>query len=118
MQARDISPGHLGSTLRVLLSGTPTDGQEGAKQWSAHIASAADAAVQAAEASFGVEGAHEAALARAQAVVMATDGFTAQVCSALTILKCLDLAVSLVCEPQAPSQALVCPWDVPYMREP
>ena len=49
------------------------------KQWSAHIASAADAAVQAAEASSGVEGAHEAALARAQAVVMATDGFTAQV---------------------------------------
>ena len=78
-QARDISPGHLGVTLNVLLSGASAGGLEGIKQWSAHIASAADTAVQAAEASFGVEGAHEASLSRAQAVVMATDGFTAQV---------------------------------------
>ena len=63
----------------MLLGGGLTASLAGVKHWSAHIASAADAAVQAAEASFGVEGAHEAALARAQAVVMATDGFTAQV---------------------------------------
>ena len=81
MQARDISPAHLGATLSVLLGGASAASREGTKQWSAHIASAADAAVQAAEASFGVEGAHESALAQAQAIVMATDGFSAQVCS-------------------------------------
>ena len=65
----------------MLLGGASAGGVEGMKQWSAYITSAADAAVQAAEASLGVEGAHEAALARAQALVMATDGFSAQVCS-------------------------------------
>lgn len=79
MQAKDISPAHLGTALSVLSGPVSAEAQEGFKQWSAHIASTADAAVQAAEASFGMEGAHEAALARAQAVVMATDGFTAQV---------------------------------------
>ena len=54
--------------------------QEGITQWGSYIGSTADAAVKTAEASFGMEGAHEAMLAKAQAVVMATDGFTAQVC--------------------------------------
>ncbi len=71
----------------MLLSGASASSLEGMKQWSAYIASAADAAVQAAEASFGVEGAHEAALAQAQAVVMATDGFSAQVCPDLPVLE-------------------------------
>ena len=79
VQAKDILPAHLGTTLSVLLGPVSAEAQEGFKQWSAHIASTADAAVQEAEASSGMEGAHEAALARAQAVVMATDGFTAQV---------------------------------------
>jgi len=71
---------HLGATLGVLLGGISTGMQEGIMQWSSYIGSTADAAVKAAEASFGMEGAHEAMLAKAQAVVMATDGFTAQVC--------------------------------------
>ncbi len=72
-------PAQLGTTLSMLLGPVSAEAQEGFKQWSAHIASTADAAVQAAEDSFGVEGAHEAALAGAQALVIATDGFTAKV---------------------------------------
>ena len=79
VQARNVLPGHLGSVLSVLLKEDPAELQEGAKQWAAHIAATADGAMQAAEASCGVEGAHDAALARAEALVMATDGFTAQV---------------------------------------
>lgn len=79
VQARNVLPGHLGSALSVLLKEDAAEPQEGAKQWAAHIAATADGAMQAAEASFGVEGAHDAALARAEAIVMATDGFTAQV---------------------------------------
>ena len=79
VQARNVLPGHLGSALSVLLKDDPAEPQEGAKQWAAHIAATADGAMQAAEASFGIEGAHDAALARAEALVMATDGFTAQV---------------------------------------
>lgn len=79
MQAKDVSPTHLGATLSVLLDGASAEMQEGIKQWAAHIAATADAAVRAAEASFGMEGAHESAMARAEAAVMATDGFTAQV---------------------------------------
>ena len=79
LQARNLLPGHLGAILSALLETYPAELQEGAKQWAAHIAATADAAVQAAEASSGIEGAHDAALARAEAIVMATDGFTAQV---------------------------------------
>ena len=79
MQARNVLPGHLGSALSALLKEEAAEPQEGAKQWAAHIAAIADGAMQAAEASFGIEGAHDAALARAEALVMATDGFTAQV---------------------------------------
>ena len=79
VQARNVSPGHLGSALSVLLKEDPAEPQEGAKQWAAHIAATADGAMRAAEASYGIEGAHDAALARAEALVRATDGFTAQV---------------------------------------
>ena len=79
VQARNVLPGHLGPALSALLKEEPAEPQEGAKQWAAHIAATADGAMQAAEASFGIEGVHDAALARAEALVMATDGFTAQV---------------------------------------
>lgn len=63
----------------MLLGGASAGSLEATRQWSAYVASTADAAVQAAEASFGVEGAHEAAFVRAQAVLMVTEGFSAQV---------------------------------------
>lgn len=95
VQARNILPGHLGAVLSALLERHPAEPQEGAKQWAAHIAATADAAVQAAEASFGIEGAHDAALARAEAVVMATDGFTAQVALPITWLSFLQVDQSM-----------------------
>lgn len=78
VQAVDLSPGDVAAALKLLLADAPRFPEE-LLAWQRHISEAAESAVAAAESSVGVEGFHEAALASAQAVVAAVEGFTPQV---------------------------------------
>lgn len=79
MQAAGVLPSELEAALRFLLAEPPSEARAQLAAWEEHIAATAESAVAAAEASVGVEGLAEASLARAQAVHMAVEGFSAQV---------------------------------------
>ncbi len=78
MQAVDLSPADVAAALEALLAERTRFPRE-LCAWQRHISEAAESAVAAAESSIGMEGLHEAALASAQAVVAAVEGFTPQV---------------------------------------
>jgi hypothetical protein len=77
-QAVDLSPGDVAAALQLLLAaGTRLSAE--LRAWQRHISEAAESAVAAAESTVGMEGLHEAAVASAQAIVAAVEGFTPQV---------------------------------------
>ncbi|EIE24939.1 hypothetical protein COCSUDRAFT_47016 [Coccomyxa subellipsoidea C-169] len=76
-QAVDMSPADVAAALEVLLAERTRFPRE-LCAWQRHYSEAAESAVAAAESSIGMEGLHEAALASAQAVVAAVEGFTPQ----------------------------------------